>query len=315
MGALEKFDTADIAPDARISFWNELVGRVYDGTFVNVAANDFTAEMWRWTVGDLKMIRPRAAPSTVGRLANHASGEQRIVLHLQCRGTSLHEQSGRTAVLESGDFALSCANEAYRIDLPKAHELLVVEFPRAALEARLPDLNARLLERISGSTSSARVFYDFLLSLWRQGDQSLTDADWQRGVSDVFYDLVALALRGAKTSHHANASFTVAERAIALVNAQLGEPELRAATIADELHVSARTIQHIFAGMGTTPGAFILERRLACAAERLTAEPRINITELAFDLGFNDSAYFARCFRQRFGTAPSTWRAVERLAL
>ena len=33
-----------------------------------------------------------------------------------------------------------------------------------------------------------------------------------------------------------------------------------------------------------------------------------SITDIAFDLGFNDSAYFTRCFRQQFGAPPSAWR-------
>jgi AraC-like DNA-binding protein len=39
-----------------------------------------------------------------------------------------------------------------------------------------------------------------------------------------------------------------------------------------------------------------------------TASPGASITEVAFELGFNDSAYFARCFRQQFGVPPRDWR-------
>jgi AraC-like DNA-binding protein len=60
--------------------------------------------------------------------------------------------------------------------------------------------------------------------------------------------------------------------------------------------------------MGTTPGGYVLERRLTRAAEMLATGTATSITAIAFDLGFNDSAYFTRCFRQRFGTTPSAWR-------
>jgi len=60
--------------------------------------------------------------------------------------------------------------------------------------------------------------------------------------------------------------------------------------------------------MGTTPSAYIMERRLRRAADWLTASPGASITEVAFELGFNDSAYFARCFRQQFGVPPRDWR-------
>jgi AraC-like DNA-binding protein len=64
----------------------------------------------------------------------------------------------------------------------------------------------------------------------------------------------------------------------------------------------------MFAAMGKTPSGYIVERRLQRAADRLNAAPATSITELAFELGFNDSAYFARCFRQKFGVAPRDWR-------
>ena len=41
----------------------------------------------------------------------------------------------------------------------------------------------------------------------------------------------------------------------------------------------------------------------------------MSITALAFDLGFNDSAYFSRCFRQRFGTTPSGYRLANGAAV
>ena len=307
---LEKFETARIPPPDRLHFWNELVGRIYGGTFVNAPSPEFRAEMWRWCVGDLHMIRPRSDPSTVGRRPD-GSGEERVVLHLQCRGKSRHRQNGREAELRPGDFALSSANHAYDIDLINPHELLVVEFSKAELTARLPDLDDRLLKLVPGGSASSRVFHDFLLSLWQQGDQSAADPEWQDGVSRVFYDLVALAVRGAKVDSQAMPGARLRERLLALVEAQLGEPELRAAMLADELGVSSRTVQNIFAGMGRTPGGHILERRLSRAADRLMADPGLSITQLAFELGFNDSAYFTRCFRAHFGVAPSAWRGLN----
>ena len=93
-----------------------------------------------------------------------------------------------------------------------------------------------------------------------------------------------------------------------MVEAQLADPALRTLGLATQCNASVRTIQNLFAGMGTTPSTYILERRLARAAERLSAAAEVSITDVAFDLGFNDSAYFARAFRQRFGVSPREWR-------
>ncbi len=311
MTSVEKFETSGIDPAKRLAFWNELVGNTYSGTFVNAPTPNFEAEMWRWSVGDLSMIRPRSDPSQVGRRLDPRATEERVVLHLQRRGISMHHQGARDAHLRAGDFALCSANEAYSIDLITRHELLVVEFPRRLLAARISNLEDSFARRISGASPSGRIFHDFLLSLWRQGDQSDADPDWQSGISAVFFDLVAMAMRGSDITPQAEPGSALRRRLVALIDARLSDPDLCTRTIADDAHVSPRTVQNIFAAMGTTPGGYVLERRLTRAAEMLATGGGSAITAIAFDLGFNDSAYFSRCFRQRFGTTPSTWRGYN----
>jgi AraC-like DNA-binding protein len=308
MTAVQKFATEGIAPPERLAFWNALVDSVYSGTYVKSASEDFTGEMWTWQVGDLAMIRPRSTASFVGRDPRYTP-EERLILHLQCRGSSIHRQSGTETAIGAGDFIVASPHEAYAIDLA-AHELLVVEFPRAPLAERFPGLDDALRQRMSGATPGARVFHDFLLSLWRQSQQGLADPEWQDGVSQVFYDLIALAMRGAMRpdAPMPAADSALRRRMLGMVEAQLADPGLRTLDLAAACGASVRTIQNLFAAMGTTPSAYILERRLARAAERLGAAHEASITEIAFELGFNDSAYFARAFRQRFGVSPREWR-------
>lgn len=306
MTAVQKFATDGIAPPERLAFWNSLVDRVYSGTYVKSPNDEFSGEMWTWQVGDLAMIRPRSTASFVGRDPRYTADE-RLILHLQCRGSSIHKQSGTETTLGAGDFIIASPHEAYAIDLA-AHELLVVEFPRAPLAERFPGIDDALRQRMSGSTPGARVFHDFLLSLWRQSQQGLADDDWQDGVSQVFYDLVALAMRGASKPDAPAQDSALRRRVLGIVEAQLADPGLRTLSLASACNASVRTIQNMFATMGTTPSAYILERRLARAAERLVSAQGASITEVAFELGFNDSAYFARAFRQRFGISPREWR-------
>jgi len=309
MSAVQKYATLGLAPAERLPFWNDLVDRVYAGTWVNTAKADFSAEMWRWKVGDLNMIRPRSDPSQVGRSADHAAREAQIVLHLQRRGTSCYQQDRREATLTPGDFVLMATDRLYTIDMPTAHEMLVVQFPRRLIENKVRHLDDRLGTAISGAGVGARVFHDFLLSLWHQGDQSHADPDWQAGVAAVFADLAALAVNIAPIGRPLERGGALRNRVLALIEARLGDPELRTATIADDLGISPRTVQHVFAAMGTTPVGHVANRRLERAAEMLTSNPASSVTDIAFDLGFNDSAYFARVFRQRYGKTPSAYRA------
>lgn len=303
MGVVAKFATAGIAPAERLRYWNTVADEVFCGTFVNAESHRFEGEMWSWRLGELDMIRTRSVEASVGRRPIDAQ-EERVILHMQWRGNGEHRQGRREARLGPGDFVLGSPHEPYSFDLAP-HEMMVVEFPRHALAERVPDLDDALAQRLSGASPSARVFNDFLLSLWRQAHDNARDPVWGEGMSRIFYDLAAMAIRDARRAAEGP---DMRRRALALIDIGLADPTLRSGSLAAELGTSVRTVQNLFAEMGTTPSAAILERRLERAADRLIADPRATITDVAFAHGFNDSAYFTRCFRQKYGVSPREWR-------
>jgi AraC-like DNA-binding protein len=304
MTAIEKFTTAHIRQGDRLGYWNRLTDETYAGTSVDQGAHAFEAEMLRWNLGELTVIRPKANASVVARRPT-GGGDERIVLHLQHRGRCRQEHVGRTVDMCSGDFSLCTVAAPYRFELTE-HEFLVVEMPRPAIEERVRGLDDLLGRRIAGSTPGTRMLHNFFLSLWQQGDLSEADPHWQRDVADVMLDLVGLAVRGAEMS--LTGPLAQRERARRLVEANLCDPDFGGTQLAAELGVSIRAVQNLFAAMGTTPNGYILSRRLARASEMLTINPDATVTEIAFELGFSESSYFTRCFRQRFGTTPSKWR-------
>lgn len=205
---------------------------------------------------------------------------------------------------------MASVHTGYRFTLSQDHELLVVEMPRKPLEERVADLDRHLCCNMRGGAFAVRLFHDFLLSLWRQGTMGAKDDGWTEAVSSVFYDLLGTALQNGGTVSVPNGRLgsSLLERAHAFIDNNLAETDLNTAGVAQALGVSVRTVQLLFARLVTTPSGYILERRLLHAADRLRTDSSSTITEIAFDLGFNDSAYFSRCFRQRFGVSPKQWR-------
>ena len=55
-----------------------------------------------------------------------------------------------------------------------------------------------------------------------------------------------------------------------------------------------------------SPAQFIRTFRLSVAKEMLENGTRKNISEIAYDVGFNDPKYFTRCFSKEYGVTPST---------
>jgi len=61
--------------------------------------------------------------------------------------------------------------------------------------------------------------------------------------------------------------------------------------------------------LGETPNQFIRSYRLRIAHELLEKNRitrMMNISEIAFEVGFNDSKYFTRCFTRQYGVSPSS---------
>jgi AraC-like DNA-binding protein len=61
---------------------------------------------------------------------------------------------------------------------------------------------------------------------------------------------------------------------------------------------------------GTTPHAFVLERRLAKARDLLTATD-LPLSQIAFTVGFADQSHLARRFRQMAGVSPGQFRRLQ----
>jgi AraC-like DNA-binding protein len=79
---------------------------------------------------------------------------------------------------------------------------------------------------------------------------------------------------------------------------------LSVAEISSEQNISARSLNRAFAAEGTTPMAWLRNKRLAEAYALLKEGRSDSVTDTAFRCGFSDLSYFGRCFRKTYGMAP-----------
>jgi AraC-like DNA-binding protein len=95
-----------------------------------------------------------------------------------------------------------------------------------------------------------------------------------------------------------------------LQRSQPAWPEL--ATVAEELHMAASTLQRRLAANGTSFQALKDELRRDLAIVRLHTSA-VPLAALALELGFADSAAFQRAFKNWTGSAPGAYRQRSRL--
>lgn len=101
-----------------------------------------------------------------------------------------------------------------------------------------------------------------------------------------------------------------------MIAQHLHDPELSAETLAQELGVSRRQLDRIFADAGTTVDRTLWRQRLECASEALRTPcwSEYRILDVETEFGFKSQAHFTRRFKAQFGASPSEWRRQVELA-
>ena len=89
--------------------------------------------------------------------------------------------------------------------------------------------------------------------------------------------------------------------------------EINLDDLAEIAHMSKRNFIRTFqTAVGRSPIAHLIQLRINHAIE-LLRKSDYSITEIAMRVGFNDSNYFTRQFRQQIGKSPSMYRKLNRV--
>lgn len=98
------------------------------------------------------------------------------------------------------------------------------------------------------------------------------------------------------------------KKVISIIEQNLDNPELSAVILAENLNMSeSQLYRKLKALSDRSTSVFIRGIRLS-AAKRMLETSQLNISEIAYQSGFNDPAWFSRSFKEEFGISPSTFR-------
>lgn len=306
-----RYSTSAVPESERLAYWNDTVNGVFDSLAVDRRDELFGARMACRRIKDLEVAMVESSAATVRHLRRADAPDLSRPLskvHLQDMGTSINRQAGWDTTLGDGEFTLCDGSRPYSIDFASSNRMLVLRFPAERLAARLGSID-RFAGRRLGRGARSSMFVSFFRNAWASPGET-QDEQWGETVSDVMIDLLALALQDPAVETPAALNPEWRRRLCAHIDEHLHEPGLRAASIAACFGVTPRYVQMVFAGMTTTVSAYILERRLERAAERLRRGLRdAPISAIAFDVGFQDLSHFSRSFRVRFGVSARQYRA------
>jgi AraC family L-rhamnose operon regulatory protein RhaS len=179
--------------------------------------------------------------------------------------------------------------------LPGLSEDMILEF-RTAFE----DMH----HRVFFASNSVRTFFELLLSEQRNP---------QRGSLVVaraaFHQILAMTVRNHDEMQSARYSKKIA-KVLDWINDNL-EQSIHCDTLIELSEMSPSQFYRRFSQeVRLTPGDYHLRQRILVAKHRLR-KTQGSITDIALELGFSSSQYFATVFKKVVGLTPSEYRAIR----
>ncbi|OGV56403.1 MAG: hypothetical protein A2X49_07775 [Lentisphaerae bacterium GWF2_52_8] len=252
-----------------------------------------------------------------------------VELVLVLDGTGVHLAEGREYVISSGDVFV--INENFKHGYRNAKKLKIVNilFDLKALSAPLYDLRL-----IPGFLSlfelepRFRVKHEFKSRLrLRQKDifrAKQLAFDIHRELSErspgykaicvgLFLELLVFLSRTySKAPTPERDTLCNFSRVISFIESRFAE-DISLGQLARLAKMSRRNFQRAFmAATGSSPINYLLNLRMAKAAELLVGDASTPVSEIALRIGFCDSNYFARQFRKIMKMSPREYRDSQR---
>jgi AraC-like DNA-binding protein len=312
-----RFTTSSVEPPHQLEFWRHSIEEVYvrleiglqqpgngafDGTIVRYMDHGLA---YSEIFGDAH-IAVRTQP-----LAKRF-GDDVFMLLVQRTGRTLVEQDGRQTVLNEGEFTLCYSGRACVLTMPCAFHHEAILFEGRAMRAALPDSDRFIARAMRGDTGPGRV----LVSLLGAVRENINDLDEHSGahMSDALLGMVsanAASLRAGADHAPTNHLETYhRERVRALVAERLFDPELSVEAIADRVKLSSRYLYRLFEEEPETLSTSIWRQRLEAARLEILSpsQGRRSLTDIAYSVGFKDSAHFSRMFKATYGASPREFK-------
>jgi AraC-like DNA-binding protein len=215
---------------------------------------------------------------------------------------------GRRITLREGDMLLMDPARSSRLESDGVVGLIIIQVPIEPRTLELANLKRLIGEHLSSTQKNVRFASRIIREVRRAAMEGVHE-DCGDSLSDMV--LNALLMGYARTgAPPVPRKVGLRREALTFIRKNLADPALNAASIAAALGVNTRYVQRLFCNIGTTPQHYILQQRLDAAAARLRRShpDDVKITDIAYDLGFNDPSYFARAFKRRFKATPREYR-------
>ncbi|MDR3468178.1 MAG: helix-turn-helix transcriptional regulator [Xanthobacteraceae bacterium] len=272
----------------------------------------------RWdiaSVDDVMLVRFNGSAHSVARSPQQiaAAPQDRYFISFNLAARALSFAQQRDAIdLHCNQALLFSGTDAFRAE--GASDWMSVGISKVALRRLVPNVDDLVSTTFDGekpATHYLRRYLGMLMDL-----EGPVDATLARHIETAVHDVVALAIgaTGDTAAIARQRGLRAARRAEILDHMRnaFADPALSVNRVAAWMGVSPSYIQKLLHEVDLSFTEQVLELRLTKARQMLAnrRNDHLKISDIALACGFSEISYFNRCFRRRFGDAPSTWRVA-----
>ena len=317
MSAVVRFSTDDIAPPHRLAVWREALFQTQFNVDIEPTSDSpFRGQVTVRNLPGLRHLSGRSSPATYRRSTRRVTRDDVVLSFGRDVRHVSRPANGRETMIEAGDAFLAPCGGCASIQVPHEGEFTSVRLPRVALASNVIRLEDAYCRRIPHDTPALLLLKRYL-ALLNDEAAALADSSLEHSVVTHVYDLLAKTLGATRDAAVLADGRGVRAARMRMIKdhvaRHLTDARLSVHTVAARHKVSARYVQRLFDGCGSTFTEYVMERRLE-RAHRLLGDPRLcdrTLTAIAFAAGFNDLSHFQRRFRRRYGATPSDLRRAH----
>jgi len=313
---MDVLTTDDVPRQQRLEYWTDAICEVFvhlECDAEQLHGGDFFGHILRHRLAHLRLSQVDSAAQRVlrtKRLISRAN-EDFFLVSVQRQGTGVIMQDGRQAVLKPGDFALYDSTRPYELHFDDSFEQMVLMLPGDLLRSHIRNSEMLTATAVSGRQGAGHLLISMIETLKK--DIDLLQPASAAAIADGAVNILVAGLRtlpAAKERSLPNMTRYHIARVKAFVDANLTNPDLGIAHIAQALQLSEAHLHRLFRCEETGLGHYIWSSRLEACRKDL-GDPKLSrlaISAVAFKWGFSDAGHFSRAFRSRFGISPRQYR-------
>ena len=231
-----------------------------------------------------------------------------IKVCVQLHGRAIVQQGSHEVSLAPGELAVYDTGRPYKIRLEGAWTCAVMALPRDAIGLSESDLDRWMHRVYPAAHGPGSVLSHFVVSTVAYPETLGAAAAAKLG--EAGSTLLAGTLLDDGDLGGTDAPADMRAHVIGYLRAHLDDPELSRSSIAAAHHMSARTLDRLFADEPWSISGLIRHERLEAVRRDLEdpAKRHRGVAALAARWCFFDAAHFSRLFRQHYGYPPSASR-------